>query len=175
MGNSSSKKSVNSSVAIFGLDAAGKTTILYGLKMSEQVITVPTIGPNVERIIIDGREMQFYDLGGQERLRPLWNTYTSLAKGVIFVVDSADRSRIDIAAAEFRHMIKCEDLKEAPVLILANKQDLVGAMTPNEIASRLRLQELQDRQWHLQGTCAIQQSGLREGVEWITRALKGVK
>eukprot|EP00002_Diphylleia_rotans_P027974 TRINITY_DN5631_c0_g1_i2.p1 TRINITY_DN5631_c0_g1~~TRINITY_DN5631_c0_g1_i2.p1 ORF type:complete len:125 (-),score=29.44 TRINITY_DN5631_c0_g1_i2:32-406(-) len=98
MGGSSSKSSKSGSrVVLLGLDASGKTSVLYGLKMGEQVITIPTIGPNVESMIVGNTEIQFWDVGGQERLRPLWKSYYDNIKGIIFVLDATDRNRINIA------------------------------------------------------------------------------
>ena len=63
-------------ILLLGLDAAGKTTILYKLKLNEQVTTIPTIGFNVEEVTpIKGVTFTMWDVGGQEKIRPLWRHY----------------------------------------------------------------------------------------------------
>ncbi len=105
-----------------GLDAAGKTTILYKLKLGENVRTVSTIGFNVETVEYKNINFTIWDIGGQDRIRPLWGYYYVNAQALIFVVDSNDRERVSEARDEL-HRILCEDeLKDAILLVLANKQ-----------------------------------------------------
>merc|ERR1712146_627859 len=68
------------------------------------------------------------DVGGQDKIRTLWRHYYTNTQGIIFVVDSNDRDRIDDARDELHKMINDEELKDAIVLVYANKQDLPGAM-----------------------------------------------
>lgn len=80
-------------IVMVGLDGAGKTTVLYALKLKEKVLSVPTIGFNVETIQLDIISVTLWDVGGQHRLRQLWRHYLSATNGVMFVVDSADKER----------------------------------------------------------------------------------
>ena len=73
-----------------GLDAAGKTTILYKLKLGEVVTTIPTIGFNVETVHYKNITFTVWDVGGQDKIRPLWRHYYEDAQGLIFVVDSTN-------------------------------------------------------------------------------------
>merc|ERR1719330_1744709 len=116
---------------MIGLDAAGKTTVLYQLKIGEVVNTVPTIGFNVETLQYKKLNMTVWDIGGQEKLRPLWRHYFAEADGLIFVVDSNDVERIapkdDEEGSAKRELHRCladDSLKGIPLLIFANKQDL---------------------------------------------------
>ena len=106
---------------IIGLDNAGKTTILYKLHLGEIVTTVPTVGFNVETMNYEGLKFQVWDLGGQTGLRPYWRCYYQDTNAVVFVVDSADRERIEFAKQELELMLQEDELKGVPVLILANK------------------------------------------------------
>ena len=85
-------------ILMLGLDAAGKTTILYKMKYNETVNTIPTIGFNVETVKFKNVEFKCWDIGGQDKLRKLWCHYFDNQQGLIFVVDSNDRDRIDEAA-----------------------------------------------------------------------------
>merc|ERR1719359_2330046 len=82
-------------ITMIGLDAAGKSTILYKLKLGEVVNTIPTIGFNVETVQYKDIEFTVWDVGGQEKIRPLWRHYYNNNNGIIFVVDSADQERIN--------------------------------------------------------------------------------
>ncbi|XP_069968403.1 uncharacterized protein Arl4 isoform X2 [Bactrocera oleae] len=132
---------------MLGLDSAGKTTALYRLKFDQYLNTVPTIGFNCEKvqgILGKAKGIQFlvWDVGGQEKLRPLWRSYTRCTDGILFVVDSVDVERMEEAKMELMRTAKCPDNQGVPVLILANKQDLPGARSPKELEKLLGLHEL---------------------------------
>ena len=158
-----------------GLDAAGKTTILYRLRLGEVVNTVPTIGFNVETVQYGNKTFTVWDVGGQEQIRRLWRHYYQGADGIIFVVDSNDRERITNVKEELRFMLKEEDLRNAVVLIFANKQDLPNAMKVQEISDSLALHELGERKWYIQPACATTGDGLFEGLEWLRNTLDSLK
>ncbi|XP_051957306.1 ADP-ribosylation factor 5-like [Xyrauchen texanus] len=150
-----------------GLDAAGKTTVLYKLKLGEVVTTIPTLGFNVETVEYKNVSFTVWDVGGQDVIRRLWRHYYHNTKGLIFVVDSSDRERIETAAEELSMMLQEDEMRDAVVLVLANKQDLPKAMPVHELTERLGLHALKSRQWYVQATCAVQGSGLYEGLDWI--------
>merc|ERR1712149_77969 len=138
-------------ILMVGLDAAGKTTILYKLKLGEVVTTIPTIGFNVETV-----EYQ--------------NT-----QGLIFVVDSNDRDRVEDAREELTKMLNEEEMRDAVLLVFANKQDLPNAMAASEVTDKLGLHNLRHRQWFIQSACATTGDGLYEGLDWMSRTLSGKK
>ncbi|NXG47650.1 ARL5B protein, partial [Psilopogon haemacephalus] len=155
-------------VIIVGLDNAGKTTILYQFLMNEVVHTSPTIGSNVEEIVVKNTHFLMWDIGGQESLRSSWNTYYSNTEFIILVVDSIDRERLSITKEELYRMLAHEDLRKAAVLIFANKQDMKGCMTAAEISTYLTLSSIKDHPWHIQSCCALTGEGLCQGLEWMT-------
>lgn len=159
-------------IVILGLDCAGKTTVLYRLRFNEFVNTVPTKGFNTEKIKVPiggGRRVasfHFWDVGGQEKLRPLWRSYTRCADGIVFVVDSVDAERIEEAKTELHKVTRLADNQGVPVLVVANKQDLRNSLSLAEMESMLSLSELSSATpWHLQPACAIIGEGLHEGLE----------
>ncbi|KAI3980548.1 hypothetical protein MKX01_025113 [Papaver californicum] len=77
-------------ILMVGLDAAGKTTIIYKLKLGEIVTTIPTIGFNVETVEYKNVSFTVWDVGGQDKIRPLWRHYFQNTQGLIFVIDSND-------------------------------------------------------------------------------------
>uniref|UniRef100_A0A8C4IZ97 ADP-ribosylation factor-like protein 14 n=1 Tax=Dromaius novaehollandiae TaxID=8790 RepID=A0A8C4IZ97_DRONO len=131
MGNISSNISAFQSlhIVMLGLDSAGKTTVLYRLKFNEFVNTVPTIGFNTEKIRLSngtakGISCHFWDVGGQEKLRPLWKSYSRCTDGIIYVVDSVDVDRLEEAKTELHKVTKFAENQGTPLLVIANKQDL---------------------------------------------------
>jgi small GTP-binding protein len=157
---------------MLGLDAAGKTTILYKLQLGETITTMPTIGFNVETVVYKNLRMVVWDVGGQSKIRKLWRHYYQGTQGLIFVVDSSDRDRIDEAQEELHAILGSDELREAVVLVYANKQDLPHAMTSAEVTEKLRLRDLRGRQWFVQSTCAMSSDGLYEGLNWLCESLQ---
>jgi len=169
-------------ILMVGLDAAGKTTILYKLKLGEVVTTIPTIGFNVETVEYKNISFTVWDVGGQDKIRPLWRHYYQNTQGIIFVVDSNDKDRIDdssgaenSAKEELHRMLSEDELRDAVLLVFANKQDLPNAMSVNEITERLGLNQLRGRQWYIQACCATTGDGLYEGLDWLSNTLSKKK
>ena len=109
-------------ILMLGLDNVGKTTILYQLKINEIVTTCPTNGFNVESLLVNNKSFVIWDVGGERKIRPLWRHYYRDARAVIFVIDSADRERLEEAKNEL--MIINDYLhNRGPILIYANKND----------------------------------------------------
>eukprot|EP00052_Salpingoeca_macrocollata_P012453 m.96664 g.96664 ORF g.96664 m.96664 type:complete len:392 (+) comp18487_c2_seq2:151-1326(+) len=160
-------------ILMVGLDAAGKTTILYKLKLGEVITTIPTIGFNVETVKSKNIEFTVWDVGGRGKIRPLWRHYYQRTQAMIYVVDSNDRDRLEEMREELHKMINEPELAKAVVLVLANKQDLPNALSIADVVAALNLQELlKDRQWYCQATCATSGDGLFEGLEWLSNTLK---
>ncbi|XP_034567016.1 ADP-ribosylation factor 2a [Notolabrus celidotus] len=162
-------------ILMVGLDAAGKTTILYKLKLGEIVTTIPTIGFNVETVEYKNISFTVWDVGGQDKIRPLWRHYFQNTQGLIFVVDSNDRERVGEAKDELMRMLSEDELRDCVVLVFANKQDLPNAMNAAEITDKLQLQTLNRRNWYIQATCATSGDGLYEGLDWLSNQLKNTK
>lgn len=156
---------------MLGLDAAGKTTILYKLKLGEVVTTIPTIGFNVETVEYKNLNFTVWDVGGQDKIRPLWRHYFQKTQGLIYVVDSNDRDRIEEAEEELQKMLNEEELRDAVLLVFANKQDLPNAMTASELTEKLGLRSLVGRKWFIQAACATHGQGLYEGLDWLSNEI----
>lgn len=162
-------------ILMLGLDAAGKTTILYKFKLGEVVTTIPTIGFNVETVEYKNVNFTVWDVGGQQRIRKLWRHYFHGTNGLIFVVDSSDKDRIDDAREELEQILVEDEMQDAFVLVFANKQDLPNAMTTMEVSEKLGLPRLRNREWHVQSLIATSGEGLYEGMDWLSEKLKSRK
>ena len=158
-------------IVMLGLDASGKTTVLYKLKLGETVCTIPTIGFNVERVQISNINFTVWDVGGQDKIRPLWRYYLDNINCVIFLVDSNDTDRIFEAKEELDKLMREPLLEKVPFLVLCNKQDLPHSMSVKEITEKLELQSC-GRSWKAQAVCALTGDGLHEGFDWVASILK---
>ncbi|KAH8706907.1 ADP-ribosylation factor family-domain-containing protein [Phaeosphaeriaceae sp. PMI808] len=154
-------------ILILGLDNAGKTTLLYRLKIGEVVTTIPTIGFNVESVTYKNLNFNVWDLGGQTSIRPYWRCYYANTAAVIFVIDSTDIDRLTTASEELAAMLNEEELRDAALLVFANKQDQPGAKGAGEISEALKLGELKDRNWSIVACSAVDGRGVDEGMDWL--------
>ncbi|XP_043910436.1 ADP-ribosylation factor 1-like [Protopterus annectens] len=160
-------------ILMLGLDAAGKTTILYKLKLNEAITTVPTIGFNVETVEpMKNVSFTVWDVGGQTKIRALWRHYFTTTDGLIFVVDSADAERFSEVREELKAVLEDVEMRTVPFVILANKQDLPGARRPSELVDALCLRKLHGHEWHMQGCCAVNGDGLVEGLQKLSELVK---
>lgn len=167
-------------VTMIGLDGAGKTTLLYKMKLNEEVHTIPTIGFNVETVEHKNIKFTCWDVGGQSKIRPLWNHYFTNTDAVIFVVDSADVDRIsdidpgntETVEYELRRILSCQELDKAVLLVLANKQDVKNALHVDTIRNRIGLDKLRNRRWYIQGTDAITGRGIDIAFDWLVNTMK---
>ncbi|XP_078512788.1 ADP-ribosylation factor-like [Lissotriton helveticus] len=160
-------------ILMLGLDAAGKTTILYRWKLNKTVVTIPTIGFNVETVTpIKNVSFTVWDVASHVKLRPLWRHYFKNTDGLLFVVDSADTERFDEARDELVIILQHVDMMDVPFVLLANKQDLPGASSPSELEEKFGLQKVRGHEWHVQGCCATTGDGLVEGLEKLTDMVK---
>ncbi|CCJ28988.1 unnamed protein product [Pneumocystis jirovecii] len=143
-------------------------------------------GFNVETVEYKNISFTVWDVGGQDKIRPLWRHYFQNTQGLIFVVDSNDRERVSEAREELMRMLSEDELREAVLLVFANKQDLPNAMNAAEITDKLGLHSLRNRNWYIQATCATSGGGrvqgrrkrlmcvdgLYEGLDWLSMNLK---
>ncbi|KAL3523574.1 hypothetical protein ACH5RR_016408 [Cinchona calisaya] len=155
-------------IVMVGLANAGKTTILYKLKLGEIVTTIPAIGFIVETVEYKNISFTVWDVGGQDKIRPLWRHYFHNTLGLVFVVDSNDRDHVFEARDELHRMLNEDELRDVVLLVFANKQDLPNAMNAAEIADKLGLYSLRQRHWYIQSICGLSGEGLYEGLDWLS-------
>ena len=242
MGNFLSKSKRKPHFLVTGLKGAGKTTILYKLKLGEVVTQIPSIGFGVEQLDYSNiYSFSVWDIGKAEDNK-MMNIDLKTCDGIVFVVDSTDKQRLskefihnnklillthgyikhhmqwvnntviinedhefhhseiifpsslcDIiftyikilendfnyeyhgnfyANEELRISTLNQDLSGVPILILANKQDLPTALLVSEVIEILKLEEIKDRDWYIQSSCATTGDGLYEGLDWLDNSPK---
>ena len=134
-------------ICVLGLDGAGKTTVLERAKglfgsrlpaMPPDKIQ-PTVGMNLAKLDVSGCRVTFWDLGGAARVRSLWPRYYADAHGWVYVVDAADADRLREARDAFDQACDHPDLRDAPCVVLANKQDAASACGADELATLLEV------------------------------------
>lgn len=158
-------------ILMLGLDGAGKSTILYNFKLGEKVDTIPTIGFNVETVTYKSINFTIWDVGGQEKIRPLWKHYYTHVNALIYVIDSCDRERFQETSDELFHLSSQDELSNIPILIFSNKQDLPNSCTVNELYQVLK-NSLMKRNYLIQPCIGTRGDGLYEGMEWLHSQLK---
>jgi len=162
---------------ILSLDSAGKTSLLYKLKTGDVINTIPTIGYNHENVEYKSRTFSFWDLGGQDQIRKLWEPYFYKLHGIIFLVDSNDCERFEEAKDLLKEIIKLAQVSgtdKVVLLILANKQDLPDAKNSEELHVILELNKLIKTGIHFAiMDCSVRLgTGLENGLEWLHKEMK---
>jgi len=161
-------------VLMLGLDNAGKSTVLHTLKTNGSggdFESVPTVGFAVETIKIRNVTLNVWDVGGQDRIRPLWRHYFIGTDALIYVVDSSDVGRMEEAKTEFQRIVTDNEMQEAVVLVLANKQDMEQALPAEEVGSLLEVGQLEGRCLSIRGVCAKDGQGLVESIDWMAQEI----
>ncbi|XP_037884488.1 ADP-ribosylation factor-like protein 3 isoform X4 [Glossina fuscipes] len=159
-------------ILLLGLDNAGKTTILKQLANEEITTVTPTAGFNIKSVAADGFKLNVWDIGGQWKIRPYWKNYFANTDVLIYVIDCTDRERLAESGNELFEMLMDNRLKQVPLLIFANKQDLPNAMSSSEVAEAIGLVRLEDRTWQIKSCSALEGTGIKEGMDWICKNMK---
>ncbi|CAM8890079.1 unnamed protein product [Rhodiola kirilowii] len=169
-------------VLILGIEKAGKTTLLEKLKALFSKVEglspdriVPTVGLNIGRLEISNAKLVFWDLGGQPGLRSIWEKYYEEAHAVVFVIDAACPSRFEDSKSALEKVLRHEDLKGAPLLVLANKQDLPNAISAEEIGRYLDLKKLDERIYMFEAVSAYDGMGIKESISWLVEVMERSK
>lgn len=153
-------------ILMLGLDAAGKTTIVYKVKLNETIQVIPSCGINIETITIENRvDFTVWDISGKEKLRRIFKQtghYYDNTEGLIYIVDSNDRERLSESRDELFEILNHDKMRGVPVVVIANKQDLPDAMSLSEVYDGLSLPKLTERKWSIHGACALTGEGLSE-------------
>ncbi|KAI0260502.1 GTP-binding protein [Gloeopeniophorella convolvens] len=150
-----------------GLDNAGKTTILKKLNGEDITTVSPTLGFNIKTFVHGRYTLNIWDVGGQRTLRPYWRNYFEQTDGLVWVVDSGDRLRMNDCKEELHSLLLEDRLAGASLLVFANKQDIQGSMTDREIEQALDLPGIKSHQWNIVSCSAVTGYNLLDGLNWV--------
>ncbi len=164
-------REIENQIAFVGLANAGKTTLVKRLKGDDNLETVPTMGMNIETLKIGDIEVMATDLGGQATYpTSLWEPFVSKASGIVFVFDSADRSKVENAGKWLKNVIQWAP-EDSSFLFLANKQDLTEAMSLENIIHTLELEKemvSRPRTFAVYPCSALTGEGVDEPWHWMS-------
>ncbi|KZC09895.1 ADP-ribosylation factor-like protein 13B [Dufourea novaeangliae] len=127
-------------ILIVGLDNAGKTSILNRISGDSDKNVLPTIGFRTVSLKYKSYTVKLYDIGGNSQIRSLWTKYYSGIHGLIYVVDASDISRLTENKVVFGELISHECISGKPLLLLANKQDVNGAIDELDLVENLDIE-----------------------------------
>ena len=165
------KKEGEARLLVLGLDNAGKTTILRKLSNEDITNITPTAGFNIKSLSMSNFRLNVWDIGGQKAIRPYWKQYYDSTDALIYVIDSADKKRVEETGEELSQLLEEDQMNGVPLLVLANKQDLVNALSAKDVAEGLNLFSIRDRPWQIQPCSAKTGEGLKDGMEWLTKQI----
>jgi ADP-ribosylation factor-like protein 2 len=159
-------------ILMVGLDNAGKTTVVKRINGEDTSQVHPTLGFNISTLSYGQYRLNIWDVGGQKSLRPYWRNYYEQTDGMVWVVDSADRRRLEDCRNELKNVLKEEKLFGASLLVFANKQDTPGALDVDQIAQVLELEDMdRSRRWHIVACSATSGFGVKEGFDWLVEEI----
>ncbi|KAL5012950.1 hypothetical protein ScPMuIL_011501 [Solemya velum] len=159
-------------ILLLGLDNAGKTTLLKFLASEEITNVAPTQGFNIKTVQSAGFRLNVWDIGGQRKIRPYWKNYFENTDILLYVIDSADRKRFEETGMELQELLEEDKLHGVPLLVFANKQDLLNSAPASDIAEGLNLLKIRDRPWQIQAASALTGEGIKDGMEWVIKTVK---
>ena len=102
------------------------------------------------RSVLFGGTVRFLVISTLFSISQIYRSDFQNTQGIIFVVDSNDRERVSEAREELQRMLNEDELRDALLLVFANKQDLPNAMNAAEITDKLGLHGLRQRTWYIQ-------------------------
>ena len=155
-------------VLMLGLDNAGKTTALLSFCGEDVAEIPPTVGFNIKTIRVREFTVNIWDVGGQRSIRAFWRNYFDSTDGLIWVVDSTDRQRINDCKTALNTVLGEERLRGSSLLILANKQDLPSALSVIEIGKLLELDTVKiERKCAVFSVSALDRHSVQKAIDWI--------
>jgi len=166
--NSQIGKEHSAKILILGLDFAGKTSLTKHLTRNENYSIGPTIGHNIEMIKFNKWNITLIDVTGQKKFRFLWSAHYPNLDGLIYVIDASDKKRLEENKKVFLDfIIQNPELNEIPILVYANKQDLVDSIPGSNLLTAMGFQIGKEHRIKAFGTSIINEQGISEGMEWL--------
>lgn len=160
-------------ILFLGLDNAGKTTIVKKINGEDVLSISPTLGFNIKTFVHGKYTLNIWDVGGQRTLRPYWRNYFEQTDAIVWVVDSGDRLRMQDCREELHALLLEERLAGASLLVFANKQDLAGSMSEQEICQALDLLSIKMHRWKILPCSAMTGENLVQGLDWVVNDIAG--
>ncbi|XP_023603045.1 ADP-ribosylation factor-like protein 8B isoform X2 [Myotis lucifugus] len=119
-------------------------TLLHSGQFSEDMI--PTVGFNMRKVTKGNVTIKIWDIGGQPRFRSMWERYCRGVNAIVYMIDAADREKIEASRNELHNLLDKPQLQGIPVLVLGNKRDLPNALDEKQLIEKMNLSAIQDRE-----------------------------
>ncbi|XP_035240797.1 ADP-ribosylation factor-like protein 13B [Anguilla anguilla] len=164
-------------LTMLGLDNAGKTATVRVIKGENPEDVFPNVGFSAVGLKKGQVDLSIFDLGGTESFRDIWRHYFPESHGVIFVVDSSDVQRMQETRKVLAKVLGHPRVAGKPVLLLANKQDVNGALCEDDIIDRLSLEEtvtLNKCYCQIVPCSAVKKVGkkaIKSGLDWLLKTV----
>lgn len=156
-------------LAVFGLDNAGKSALIAAMGGNVDPNTTPTVGFSPSIFETAKIKLCVFDLGGGRNFRGIWPHYYHDCHGCIYVIDSADTTRLEEATTVLHDVSRHKFMQGKPLLVFANKSDVAGAKSVSEIQQRIKLDpSMGTDNVKFMPCCAIKEDpNIDEGVDWL--------
>eukprot|EP00056_Hartaetosiga_gracilis_P021533 m.24765 g.24765 ORF g.24765 m.24765 type:complete len:194 (-) comp9128_c2_seq2:970-1551(-) len=168
-------------IAFFGLDNAGKSSLLHKLKTGRMLQCSPSLQPTAETVELAGITILAHDVGGHKQARRIWRDYFPAVDAIVFVVDTSDHERLSIAKDELHKILGDEMICNVPVCILGNKIDIPGAASEEQLMLALDIDGLRTGRGKIHRSsftmrplemfmCSVSEGqGYGDGLKWLSQ------
>uniref|UniRef100_A0A2K6W3W1 Uncharacterized protein n=1 Tax=Onchocerca volvulus TaxID=6282 RepID=A0A2K6W3W1_ONCVO len=160
-------------LTLVGLQNSGKTTfvnVIASGQFTEDMI--PTVGFNMRKITKGNVTIKLWDIGGQPRFRSMWERYCRGVNAIIFMVDAADEDKLEASRNELSQLLDKPQLDSIPVLVLANKKDLPGALDERQLIERMNLSAIQNREICCYSISCKERDNIDITLQWLIQHSK---
>ncbi|KAL3081066.1 hypothetical protein niasHS_000610 [Heterodera schachtii] len=160
-------------LTLVGLQSSGKTTfvnVIASGQFTEDMI--PTVGFNMRKITKGNVTIKLWDIGGQPRFRSMWERYCRGVNAIVFMVDAADKSKLEPAKSELMQLLSKPQLEAIPVLVLGNKKDLPDALDEGQLIDAMNLESIQNREICCYSISCKEKSNIDITLQWLIQHSK---
>eukprot|EP01086_Lenisia_limosa_P010355 TRINITY_DN34523_c0_g1_i1.p1 TRINITY_DN34523_c0_g1~~TRINITY_DN34523_c0_g1_i1.p1 ORF type:complete len:187 (-),score=40.75 TRINITY_DN34523_c0_g1_i1:42-602(-) len=160
-------------ITLVGLNSAGKTTLINVIGKGDcDEDMIPTSGFNMMKVTKGKVSIKLWDVGGQPRLRCMWERYCRGTTVIVFVVDSADAGSFHVAKEELHTLLEKPSLEGIPLLVLGNKNDLTNAVDIETLIEQLELQSIEGREVCCYSVSALEKKNIDLTLDWLIKHSK---
>ena len=154
-------------ILFLGYTQSGKSKILFQLVLHDSIITIPTIGFNVENVQIENENIAIWDIGGKTEIIPLWIHYYAGISGIVFVIDRNNEEDLQQVVDSLTNMLDNELLEDIPIAFFMNKGDLEEKVTFEQIRDKVGEEKLNKHPYNVFQTTSTDEGSILEGLNWL--------
>ncbi|XP_034631283.1 ADP-ribosylation factor-like protein 8B isoform X1 [Trachemys scripta elegans] len=133
---------------------------------------IPTVGFNMRKVTKGNVTIKIWDIGGQPRFRSMWERYCRGVNAIVYMVDAADREKIEASRNELHNLLDKPQLQGIPVLVLGNKRDLTNALDEKQLIEKMNLAAIQDREICCYSISCKEKDNIDITLQWLIQHSK---